>query len=62
MQQGNDEGFQMFCLLIENTIDSDLCIEVQDCIDGNIPVTLALEDFLEKEDCRVICENCKYHI
>ena len=53
---------QMKCPLINCTIDSDLCIEVQDCIEGTIPVTLELEDFLEDENYQDICKDCKYHI
>lgn len=55
-------GFQMKCPLIDGVIDSDLCIEVQDCIEGNIPVSLELEDFLQPENCMTICQECKYHI
>ena len=52
----------MTCPLTEGVIDSDLCIEVQECIEGNIPVSLELEDFLEAEDCEQKCKECKYHI
>ena len=55
-------GFQMTCPLIDGVIDSDLCIEVQECIEGNIPVSLELEDFLILEDHKNICTDCKYHI
>ena len=55
-------GFQMTCPLVDGVIDSDLCIEVQECIDGNVPVTLELEDFLAKENYLDICVECKYHI
>ncbi len=55
-------GFRMTCPLIEGVIDSDLCIEVQECIEGNIPVSLELEDFLQPENCEEICRDCKYHI
>ena len=52
----------MTCPLAEGVIDSDLCIEVQECIEGNIPVSLELEDFLLPEDCEKTCKECKYHI
>ena len=52
----------MTCPLTDTDIDSDLCIEVQDCIEGNIPVTLELEEFTEVEGCQEICAGCKYHI
>ncbi len=53
---------QMICPLVDGRIDSDLCCEVQECIEGNISVTLELEDFLEKDDCVRICRTCKYNI
>ena len=56
------QGFQMTCPLTEGVIDSDLCIEVQECIEGNIPVSLELEDFLLPEDSEKTCKECKYHI
>ena len=56
------QGFQMTCPLTEGVIDSDLCIEVQECVEGNIPVSLELEDFLLPEDCEKTCKECKYHI
>ena len=62
MKLRNGKKFQMTCPLIEAVIDSDLCIEVQDCIEGNIPVSLEYEDFLEPEDHEKICKECKYHI
>lgn len=62
MSKNSSKGFQMKCPLAEGVIDSDLCIEVQECIDGNIPVTIELEDFLMIEDYEVVCHNCKYHI
>ena len=52
----------MKCPLSNGMIDSDLCIEVQECIDGNIPVSLELEDFIESEDSEETCKNCPYHI
>ena len=55
-------GFRIICPLTDTLIDSDLCVEVQDCLEGNIPVSLELEEFTEKEDCVYICANCKYHI
>ncbi len=62
MKQWTKQGFQMTCPLIKGVIDSDLCIEVQECIEGNIPVSLEYEDFLQPEDCERICQECKYHI
>ncbi len=62
MNWGSKLGFQMECPLAEGVIDSDLCIEVQECIEGNIPVTLELEDFLARDDCVSICKECRYHI
>ena len=52
----------MKCPLSNGMIDSDLCIEVQECIDGKIPVSLELEDFRESEDSEGTCKNCPYHI
>ncbi len=53
---------QMHCPLIDSTIDSDLCVDVQACIEGDIPVSLELEDFLLDEDYEKVCAECKYHI
>lgn len=59
----NTKGsFQMTCPLTDTVIDSDLCVEIQECIEGNVPVTLELEEFAEVEDCQEICAGCKYHI
>ena len=55
-------GFQMTCPLINSVIDSDLCIEVQECIEGNVPITIEYEDFLEAENSDATCRECKYHI
>ena len=44
MAKNTKGSFQMTCPLSNTDIDSDLCIEVQECIDGNFPVTLELED------------------
>lgn len=55
-------GFQLECPLIKGIIDSDLCIEVQECIEGNIPVELQYEDFLATENYEGICAECEYHI
>lgn len=55
-------GFQLECPLIKAVIDSDLCIEVQECIEGNIPVELQYEDFLLLENYKEICAECEYHI
>ena len=62
MNKTSNLGFQMTCPLVDAVIDSDLCIEVQECIEGNISITLALEDFLTKEKYKDICAGCKYHI
>ena len=62
MKKVSRNGFQMKCPLSDSLIDSDLCIEVQECIDGNIPVNLELEDFLESNDSIDTCKNCQYHI
>ncbi len=53
---------RMTCPLTGGVIDSDLCYDVQECIEGNLPVSLELEDFLEKGDYRKICQECKYNI
>ena len=50
------------CPLINDRIDSTLCLDVQDCIDGVVSPTIAIEDFLEQEDCYDVCLNCKYHL
>ena len=55
-------GFQLECPLVDATIDSDLCIEVQDCIEGNIPIELQYEDFFLHENYKEICTKCEYHI
>ena len=55
-------GFHMTCPLVQGIIDSDLCIEVQDCIEGSIPITIELEEFLESEGYQKKCRECKYHI
>lgn len=47
---------------INSVIDSDLCIEVQECIEGNVPITIEYEDFLEAENSDATCRECKYHI
>ena len=62
MKKASMLGFQMTCPLVDGVIDSDLCIEVQECIEGNIPVSLEVEDFLVLEDHKNICAGCKYHI
>ena len=62
MRRISGTGLQMKCPLSNGMIDSDLCIEVQECIDGNIPVSLELEDFIESEDSEETCKNCPYHI
>ena len=49
----------MLCPLTGGVIDSDLCYDVQECIEGNIPVTIELEDFLEKGNCAKICHECE---
>ena len=55
-------GFQLECPLIKAVIDSDLCIEVQECIEGSIPVELQYEDFMTTENYKEICAECEYHI
>ena len=62
MKESSKTRLQMICPLVGGVIDSDLCFDVQECIEGNIPVTIELEDFLEPEDCEKTCRNCKYHI
>ena len=62
MQRMSGTGLQMKCPLSNGIIDSDLCIEVQECIDGNIPMTLELEAFLESDDSEEKCRSCQYHI
>ena len=57
-----EQRLKMPCPLIHSVIDSDLCIDVQDCIEGNIPVTIEFEDFLECGNYEEICKECKYHI
>ena len=51
----------MLCPLTGGVIDNDLCYDVQECIEGNIPVTLELEDFLEKRNCKKICHACEHN-
>lgn len=53
---------RMECPLTGGVIDSDLCYDVQECIEGNLPVSLELEDFLEKGDCGKICRACEYNV
>lgn len=62
MGKGKQSSFQMTCPLTDTIIDSDLCIEVQECLEGNVPVTLELEEFAEMENSKDICLKCKYHI
>ena len=50
------------CPLVDANIDPDLCLEVQDCIEGITEVTLIMEDYLEKDDHEDICKNCRYHL
>ena len=56
------KSFRMSCPLTEGIIDRDLCYDVQECIEGNIPVTLEFEDFLEKGNCVRICRECEYNV
>ena len=53
---------KMMCPLTGGVIDSDLCYDVQECIEGKIPVSLELEDFLEQGDCEKICHECEYNV
>lgn len=62
MAKNTKGSFRMTCLLTDTVIDSDLCIEIQECIEGNIPVSLELEEFAEVENCQEICMGCKYHV
>ncbi len=62
MKKNNESPFTVKCPLCNSIIDSDLCIEVQDCIEGNIPVSIEYEDFLEAENHAEVCSECKYHI
>ena len=62
MTKNTKRNFQLTCPLTDTVIDSDLCIEVQECLEGNVPVTLELEEFAEVEDCKEICLSCNFHI
>ena len=53
---------QWKCPLIKGVIDSSLCIDVQECIEGNISIELQYEDFIQTENHKEICEECEYHI
>ena len=50
------------CPLIGGKIDSDFCLEVQECVDGITESTIETEVFLEIEGCAKICGECKYHL
>ncbi len=50
------------CPLAGGKIDSDFCLEIQECVDGITEPTIETEEFLEIEDCTRICGECKYHL
>lgn len=52
---------RMTCPLSGGVIDSDLCCDIQECIEGNIPVSLELEDFLSLENHKEICHRCEFN-
>ena len=62
MRTKKKSTFPVKCPLTDGIIDSDLCLDVQDCIGGYLPVTIEFEDFLDKEDYEEICAQCKYHL
>ena len=39
------------CPLADGKIDSDFCLEIQECVDG-----------ITEPDCERICGECKYHL
>ena len=52
----------MSALKDDGKIDSDFCLEIQECVDGITEPTIETESFLEVEDCERICGECKYHL
>ena len=49
------------CPLAGGKIDSDFCLEIQECVSGITEPTIETEEFLEVEGCAKICGVCKYH-
>ncbi len=49
------------CPLAGGKIDSDFCLDIQECVDGITEPTLETEEFLEFKDCEKICGECKYY-
>ena len=50
------------CPLAGEKIYSDFCLDIQECVDGITEPTIETEEFLEIEDCKRICSECKYHL
>ena len=50
------------CPLAGGKIDSDFCLEIQECVGGITEPTIETEEFLEIEDCTRICGECKHHL
>ena len=50
------------CPLAGGKIDSDFCLEIQECVDGITEPNIETEEYLEIEGCAKICGECKYHL
>lgn len=50
------------CPVTDGKIDSDFCLETQECVDGITEPIIETEEFLEIEDCVNICGECNHHL
>jgi len=50
------------CPLDDGKIAPDFCLEIQECVDGITEPTIETEEFLEIEDCKRICGECRHYL